>query len=494
MHRMRCPLRRTALIPALFLSFSLCLFAEEGSSSPERPPYSALLTRYLARDAEGIRLESEKERAALKLQQYALEKGVSFTVSTGDVNFTFGAGGSAVEGRPGLEVDIPRAGDLAVTVNAPVSAGGGADHAGYGIDAGVRAGLITGRRDEEKALFLENEFAFRDAQWNVTRRRLAAEQEFCAAVKELLTLQNAVIEAQVAVLSARYDLESKKAGGYGASSVIIRTAELKLRRQERIRDEAERKMERALGKFAADCGIDHAEIPEDIPNEALANVSASDASLSVEVEKLARQQNINTLRRKAQDRFFTLSGSLGYVWESDAAVASGYLANGNRYISYAPGSSLRAGTGIGLGGVTLNTSVRLPLEDPVSPSLTVGLQWKSYGFKVFNIARKMRAIEAEQEKEAIVKAEKDFRDKAEDFNRRMADLNWQYEIMLQETELFRINMEEQQSWFGRGIIRELDYLDARNQYHLALNSLLSAKIDRRLYNIEAALLFVPEGR
>jgi outer membrane protein TolC len=135
----------------------------------------------------------------------------------------------------------------------------------------------------------------------------------------------------------------------------------------------------------------------------------------------------------------------------------------------------------------------IPLGNSTDPSLTVGLQWRSYSFKVFNIGRLTRALEAEQEKEAIVQAEIEFRDKAEDFARRMADLDWQYGIMLQETELFRINMEEQQTWFNRGIIRELDYLDARTQYLLALNSLLSAKIDRRLYNIEAALLFVPAG-
>jgi outer membrane protein TolC len=76
----------------------------------------------------------------------------------------------------------------------------------------------------------------------------------------------------------------------------------------------------------------------------------------------------------------------------------------------------------------------------------------------------------------------------------LEDLAWQEETYREEEELYRMNQEEQKHWFDEGIIRETDYLDARTNYLLAVNRVLSARIDRRLYNLELKALFVsPEN-
>jgi outer membrane protein TolC len=76
----------------------------------------------------------------------------------------------------------------------------------------------------------------------------------------------------------------------------------------------------------------------------------------------------------------------------------------------------------------------------------------------------------------------------------LGDLEWQEEAYREEEELYRVNQEEQKRWFDQGIIRETDYLNAQTEHLLAVNRVLSARIDRRLYNLELRALFVsPEN-
>jgi hypothetical protein len=442
--------------------------------------YDFLLEGYLAQDSEGRRLELAQEQAALALQRFSIDKGISFAVSTGTAVFGFSPSGTTISGTPSVSIGMPRLRNTRLNVSAPLETGNGGLNR-YGVEMSVTTGIITGDDDAFSAELMERERAFLIASRNRAYRYLEAEREFCERIKQLITGRNAMLQAQGEVIKARYDLEAKRVEGYGSSSVILRSAELKLRSRERELREAERNLETALRDFADACGVENAGIPDDIPDDTLITISSFDSSRYKDLENAVKNHEIRSLSRKSQDRRFSLDGTAGYAWNHFETPGSGN----------AGGSSVKAGADLSMGGITLSSGISVPLDKPNEPSLTVSLQWRPSGFKIFEIERRLRQLEAETEQDAIVTAEKKFKNLTADWDRRMADLEWQRINYEEEAELYRLNMEEQQNWLDRGLIRETDWLDARSTYLLAENRSLSARIDRRLYNLELQALFVP---
>jgi hypothetical protein len=463
--------------------------------------YGTLREGFLARDDAARRLELTKEQAALALRRFSVDNGVTFTVSSGSTVFTFSPDGTYVSASPSAEISMPGARNTRLNVTAPLQSRGG-ELTRYGVDMAVTTGIISGKSEAVKAEYMERERAFLTALRNLAQRRLEAEREFCDLIKKLITDRNTMLQAQGEVVKARYDLEAKRAQGYGSSAVIVRTAELKQRSQERALREAQRILETALRDFGDDCGVERAEIPANIPEEELAAISSFSSSLYTELENAVKTYEIHTLSRKSQDHFFTLDGSAGYSWNGGSAVSGGGLMGDDISgttgsgpagfaVSLAEGSSVTAGAGLTAGGITVSAGISVPLGRPDEPTLTVAFQWRPSSFKVFKIDRMSRALTAAEEREAINTAKKKFRNLIAEYDQRMADLEWQRSAYEEEAELYRINAEDQRAWLDRGIIKETDYLDARTDYLLAENRSLSARIDRRLYNLELESLFVP---
>jgi hypothetical protein len=476
----------------LLCSFALPAAAEDPGGGVLRE-YSVLLEAFLANDAETRVLELEVERAALELERYARDQGLSLTFSSGETAFVFSGGGTSVSSEPGLILSSPKWRDTSLSFAAPVRGDGEGGVSSYGFSAEARTGIVSGRGVSYRASLLEKERQFLEARRKAAARRLTAEGEFCGAIRELLAARDAVFEAQREVLTARYDLEGRRAEGYGSSSVILRSAELKLRSRERAFAEAERNFAGKLKRFAESCGEKEAEIPADIPEEALLRIASFDPEKFTELEAARGVYRISGLARKSQNYPFTLDGHAGYSWqESEVAPDVSGAASGTTSAA-SRGSRINAGADFAIGGVSLGVDVSAPLDRPGDPVLALSLQWKLNGFKLEKIDRRLADIQAARERENIIAAEKKFRDLAAEYERKFADLEWQLETYTEEAELFRLNAGEQKVWFDRGIVREIDYIDARTEYLSALNRLLEAKIDRRLYNIEVEKLFVKDG-
>jgi outer membrane protein TolC len=468
----------------LFIGFSSQPLPAEDPGGGTPGGYVSLLEKYLANDAGARMLELELEQAALELERYAADQGLSLTLSSGETALVFSGGGTSVSSEPGLAVSSPKWRDTSLSFAAPVRGNSGEGINGYGFSVEARTGIISGKGTAYRASLLEKERQFLQAGRNARARRLEAEGEFCEAIKGLLAARNTVLEAQGEVLTARYDLESKRAGGYGSGSVILRSAELKLRSRERELAEAERSLEGDLKQFAESCGLRDAEIPADIPEGALLRVSSFDPARYTELEAAVSAYSINSLARKSRNYPFTLDGRAGYSWQNDSSAGT--------VPDAVSGSRVNAGADLSAGGVSLGVGVSLPLQKP-EPAVTLSLEWKLNGFKLFKIDRRLGEIQAAQEQENIIAAEKKFRDISTEYERKFGDLEWRLETYTEEAELFRLNAVEQEIWLGRGIIREIDYIDARTEYLSAVNRLLQAKIDRRLYNIEVEKLFVNDG-
>ncbi|MDR2051941.1 MAG: TolC family protein [Treponema sp.] len=472
--------------------FLLPAAAEDTGGGPARE-YSLLLEAFLANDDEARKLELELEQAALDLERYAADQGLSLTLSSGETAFVFSGAGTSVSSEPGLTLSSSKWRDTSLSLTAPVRGNGEGGIGAYGFDAEARTGIVSGKGTAYRASLLEKERKFLEARRNAAGRRLTAEGEFCGKIKELLAARNTVLEAQKEVLTARYDLEGKRAGGYGSSSVILKSAELKLRSRERALVEAERNLAGKLKEFAESCGEREAEIPSGIPEEALLRITAFDPARYTELEAAHSVHTINNLARKSQNYPFTLDGRAGYSWRNnDAAPAVSGAASGAAS-AVSGGSRINAGADLAAGGVSLGVDLSAPLDRPGDPVLTLSLQWKLNGFKLLKIDRRLADIQAARERENIIAAEKKFRDLVSEYERKFADLEWQLETYTEEAELFRLNAGEQKIWFDRGIVREIDYIDARTEYLSAVNRLLEAKIDRRLYNIEVEKLFVKDG-
>ena len=482
-----------SIVLLLFMGLLLLPAAAEESGGGPLRDYSLLLEAYLANDAEARKLELELEQTALELERYVRDQGLSLTLSSGETTLVFSGGGTSVSSEPGLTLSSSRWRDSSLSLTAPVRGNGEGGIDAYGFSAEARTGIVNGKGAAFRASLLEKERKFLEARRSAAARRLVAEGEFCAVIKELLAARHAVLEAQREVLTARYDLEGKRAGGYGSSSVILKSAELKLRSRERALAEAERNLAGKLEQFAESCGEREAEIPVDIPEEALLRITSFDPALFTELEAAHSVHSINNLVRKSQNYPFTLDGRAGYSWQNGdtASALSGAASSATPVVLGR--SRISAGADLSAGGVSLGVGVSAPLEKPGDPALTLSLQWKLNGFKLFKIDRRLADIQAARERENITAAEKKFLDLVSEYERKFADLEWQLETYTEEAELFRLNTEEQKLWFDRGIIREIDYIDARTEYLSAVNRLLEAKIDRRLYNIEVEKLFVKDG-
>jgi hypothetical protein len=397
--------------------------------------------------------------------------------------FTFAPSGLSVSAEPGVELSFPNLRDTGVTLAAPLSTEG-ENITQYGVDVSVKTGIVTRGGDAYKAGLEESRRRFLTALRSAESRRRQAEQEFCQTVKELLTLENNILQAQGAVLEARNDLEEKRAGGYGASSTVWRTAELSVRSKERELGEAQRKEDRAMKDFAEACAVAAAGIPENIPDEALRSITDFDSEAYTVLEEARWSHEVNTLQRRALDSPFTLDGRAGYSWRGGDA-GTGYTT--------AAGSRATAGLDFSRGGLSLSAGVSLPLENPNEPSLTFRFQWRPSGSKTAGFDKQLRDLAGQGELLTIAEAEKKYRDQVIDYDQRREELLWQRETYTEEADLYRTNAEDQRMWFDRGMIRESDYLDARTNYLMALNRALSARIVRRLYNLELTGLFVTNG-
>jgi hypothetical protein len=478
---------RSFFLRRVFIGILPLLFFPALSSplgAEELRDYGALLRGFLERDSEGLRLNLEKERAALELQKYALETGTSFTVSSGSTLFAFSPSGMSLSTGPGMEVNFPRLRNTGFSVAVPLTSQG-STVSQYGVDLSLKTGIITGQGETYKAGFEEYTRNFLTALRNLETQRLAGEKKFCTLIAELLTHQNTILKARGEVIKAQYDLEEKLVDGYGAASVVRRTAELSLRTRERELREAERALETALKNFADSCGVDKAGIPEDIPEEDLLLMSSFDRGRYIPWEEAAWTHQVNNLKRRAQDRSFTLDGTAGYSWKNDSGGGTGISG------ASPEGSSVSAGISLAAPGLSLSTGVKIPLQHPDEPSLTLQVQWKPWGFKTFGLDRRLRNLAADRELQLIAEAEKKYRDLLTEYDLKRGDLLWQQETYEEEAELYRQNAEEQKGWFDRGLIREIDYRNAQTNYLLAQNRIRSARIDRRLYNIDVQGLFVP---
>ncbi|AEF84226.1 hypothetical protein TREPR_1426 [Treponema primitia ZAS-2] len=467
----------------LLLFLPVLLYAQTQPEAVSLPlaDYELLLHGYIEQDSQGKRLTLEAERAGLELQRYALDTGMAFTVSSGDAVFAFSPAGMAVSAEPGVELGFPNLRNTRVNMAAPLRTNGDT-LSQYGADVSVSTELITGQGDARKAGLEESRRRFIGAVQKADDHRQQAERAFCQVLKELLSLEDAILRARSAALEAAGDLEEKRAGGYGASSVVWRTAELTLRSRDRELGEAERKLDLALKEFAESCGVEKAGIPEMVPAEKLLSIDSFDPKEYAELEEALWVHGLNNLKRRGENRLFTLNGTAGYSWRSTLAAAG----NGGSALDE---THVSTGLGLSRGGLSLSAKVSLPIEKMGEPAITLGFQWKPSGWKIAGLDSRLRSLAAREELLAIGEAEKKFGTLVSDYERRREELLWQQGTYEEEADLYRINADEQKTWFDRGVIRERDYQDAETNYRMAQNRLLTAGIDRKLYNLELAGLF-----
>jgi hypothetical protein len=474
--------------PRIFLLFILIIFpalisAAETSEIPVSD-YSLLLAGFIERDAQGQQLALKTGEAALALEKYSVETGICFTVSSGKTTLAFAPSGLAISSVPGLEINFPRLRNSSLSVNVPLQSGGSAPES-YGMDTTLKVGIIPGREDTYNEGLERKKRELVIALREQEKRLLIREKEFCEAIKDLLTARDTMLEAHSQALLARIDVEQKRQG-YDSSSVALRTAELKLRSREREVMEADRALQTALKTFADHCGVEHAEIPENIPDDALLDIASFDPSLLSDLENARWDYTMNNMDRQAASRPFSLAGWAGYKWSRTTASSGSTLPGGDFT------SSAKAGLDFGArGGLTASAGVEIPLEKPNEPALNLSFSWKLSSAAVSRIDGRLRDISERRELIAISEAERKFLDQSAEYSRKKADLEWQKEVYNEEAELFRVNSAEQKVWYDRGIIRESDYLNAQNDHHRSENRILSARIDRRLYNLEIETLFVP---
>jgi hypothetical protein len=452
------------------------------SALPVAFDYQRLLEGCLARDAESARLILERDRTALELERYAQENGLTFTLSSGDAVFTFSPGGLSVSAKPGIELALPGPGNPGLNLAAPVQSRQG-NPVELGVDLSLTALVAGGRPELRRTGALERERAFVTAQRDLEFRRFAAEEAFCRRIKELLSHRDAMLEARRRLLEAAYELERRRAGAY--SGVVLKTAELEYRGKERELREAERTLDSARRDFAELCGIPEARAPENIPDEPLLPASSFDPALLRETEQARWTYQQNNRIRRAQNQPITLETRTGYSWRQSGAAPLG---------SAPAGSSLNAGAGLSVGGISVSAGIAVPLARPSEPSLSFSVRWNPAGGFLSRLDRQIRALEAQRELQAIDGGERLYRDLVAEYDRKKADLEWQKETYAEEAELYRINVGELDIWLKRGVIRESDYANARTNYLLAVNRVQRARIDRRLYNLELRGRFIGAGK
>ncbi len=462
----------------LMCGFSCGLFAEEVKS------YETLLTGYQKLAPERTKLDILKEMAAIDLQRFAAETGLSFSVHSGDTVFNFSSSDLYINTEPGIEMNIPGFRDTSASLKVPLQTVNGADTQ-YGLDLSLKTGLISRRTITHQAGMEEKKRVFIKTLRDIELWELAAEIEFCRILQELLTYQNTMLEAQGDMLLAFYDLEEKRVQGYGTSSVVLRTAELKLKTRERELLEAQRNLAVVLEEFARDCGVPQAGIPASIPEEKLISILSFNPEQFAELDDARWIYKENSLIRKAANKQVLLDGTAGYSWTSSS------FGRNNSFLSH-EGSAVNGGLGLNINESTLYAGVSVPLENPSEPTLTVAFSWRPWGSIISKLDKQLRSLEASRELENIAQAERTYRDLVIQFNRKKGNLEWQQSVYDEEAELYRQNAEEQKRWFDQGIIRQTDYLDAQTDYLLSLNRVLSASIERRLYNLEVKSLFIPQ--
>ncbi|ULQ60960.1 hypothetical protein K7I13_06820 [Brucepastera parasyntrophica] len=457
--------------------FFICLFSFFISAvavSQSLSDFAVLLEGYASNDTTRQSLELDKRSAFLSMQRYNIEAGTAFTISTGQTVIEFPDSGAQISARPGITVGLPQLRNTSISAEVPLEYNGN-DPPRAGVNVTARTDIFSGNAKSRQTGLEEKERQYIVAARQLESHKLQLQKEFWEDVREIYGYRNDIYKAQEAIVLARQDMETREAAGYTASSTVWRTTELKLRSRQRELTEAERTYARSLEEFARSCGIPVVVLPEVIPGQELADISAFPQAGFSELESAEWNHYINTMSRSASGRSFSLNGLAGYSLDRITQT-----------------SSVSGGVGISLPGVTLSSALSFPLDSSQNPALSISLEWKPNGIRTHRIDNEIREISGKKELLNIHIAKKNYYDTVLEYDRKKEDLEWQQEVYTEEFEVYKTHAGEQEQWYRAGIISETDYLQSQTEYKLAEYRLQALYIDCILYNLDVALLFIPE--
>jgi hypothetical protein len=466
--------------------FTAVLFAVLGFNAVKaraEDDITALLAGRVEHDRELKLRAIELRQAELIQSQTELSNGFSVKLNTGSLLFTF-AGDAAFQAEPSISIALPAANDAALSVSAPLSAGGGEGLTMSNTAFTLSVDVTGSARKKRTVELLQAERTVTEAKRTLQKRALETERDFYEALRRLYEEEAALYAKNETRWTEELEFDKIRAQGYDENSAAFRAARMELTKAEHEALEAERLLQRNIAVFARDCGVEAlAALPRAVPAPSgeLLSLAGFDRSRYAELESAEWRRYINALSREAD-------GELGVRVEGGATV------NNTAFQSGAGGgaNSINAGVSLSWRGLTFSGGLEFPAGQGGSPALRLSLGVDSESFALTPLKKQQNALAAQKELIEIENSVRDWDDLLAEADRTRSDLLWQRSERSGQLELYRELLADMRGWFERGVIAESEYRKAEANMENALYNCLITDTEIILYQIEMLLYVIAE--
>ncbi|MDR0685689.1 MAG: hypothetical protein LBF83_11265 [Spirochaetaceae bacterium] len=478
----------------LFAAFCVALTLAAVTARAEED-IAALLAGRLEQDSALKTRAIELRQAELTHSETTITNGFSVKLNTGALLFRFDGEGT-FQAEPTITLELPAANNAALTVSAPLTAGGGAAADTSNTTFTLSADITGNSRKKRTVELLQAGRAVTEARRALQKRALEVEKEFYQALRGLYEQEAALYTKNETRWTEELEFTMVRAQGYDESSAAYRAARMELAKAEREAAEAERRLRRDIAVFARDCGRESMDaLPRSVPAPSsggpeegapegggLLSLAGFDRSRYTELESARWRRYINTLSREAD-------GELGVRLEGGGTLNNTAFQSGTDGGTH----SLNAGASLSWRGITLSGGLEFPLGGGGgSPALKLSVGLDSETLALAPLKRRQDALAAQKELIEIENSGKTWDDLLASTDRERSDLLWQRRERAEQFELYGELEADMLIWFEQGVIPESEYRRAEANRENARYNCLITDTDMILYQIEISLYLIME--
>lgn len=456
-------------------AFAQSFMNEPLFATQDQYSYEDLLKGFTDSNRDLERMKIKVTAATLNNQQAKIKNSTQINLSTGNTKVVFDqAEGTYVTTDPSIKVTVPELNSLEISSAVPskISSQG---YSMEGTSVGVSADIVSNDKLNSKINSLENIRSLMIAERNLGNQELKVQAEFLSNIGTLFEKAQSVMSYRENYLEKLTAFERVKVDGYSKTSSKYKIAQIEKDAAYNDCLKAYRELKAQLSIFSGKCGVELEFLISDIPDVQLISFGDFEMNKFGKIEQALYNKEIGDLKR-SENKVWNLSGNVDYVYSRKNNGEENYV--------------LGTGINTSVKGINIGVGVDIPLTQSSNPSLSFNISYNPAAWQSTKLTLENNTLEEKMDELDIQDAYDSYRDTKRSFEIKAEDLNWENELLSEQVKYYESVRNETQKAYKQGIVNEIDYVKAENQYLRAKINLLKNKINKVQYNIEIQQNFV----
>lgn len=466
------------------------LFAAPELQAPQTQVIN-LLQGYLENSSEVMNASLGLKKTRISQNISEIDSGFDISISSGQIVWKMGDNPS-LSLNPGISARMPSLQNLSATATTNLSVKN-AEPDINNTNFSVGVDLVSQNKGNRELTKTKNDRTLLKAERELSQKLLSCEKQFYSEIKTLLSAAQSIITSQNDLYSDLLSFEETKIKGYEKTSTTYRLKEMKVTSGEHQVNTKIRSFLHDLKVFYSKCGfslelpestdIDYLSyLPLDFPEIKLLDIESLDKEKFTQIEEARWNQIINNIEENNQkDLSLTAKGgfTLGNTTGTGALPSS-------------KSNTLDLGLTAGYKGISATGGVSIPVGSNGAPVITGSLSINPNSFRKSGLQNELTELEKEGLKIAMDKALSSYEIAIADYSQSKKDLLWQEQTITQNLDMYRQLESNLKSHYESGLIKQSEYLSARNNRQRYEIEKKTNEIDCIIYNNNVRSLFYEE--